>query len=204
MTSSAAQPELALIRRVRQGDAEAFDRLVELFAGQVYNLAFRMIGNAEDAQDIAQEAFIRAYDALPRFRGEAAFSTWLYRIVVNVCRDEMSRRRRRPPTLTELESENAEVSPLSETLSTGESAEDELVRRERHHALGAAIAALPTPFRVVLVLYDVQGFSYQEIAEMLRANIGTVKSRLNRARNLLREKLRGERELFGVIASRNS
>jgi len=203
MTAPPAQTEMALIRRIQQGDAVAFDRLVELHGPRVYNLAYRMLGNAEDAQDVSQEAFLRIYDALPRFRGEASFTTWMYRIVTNVCRDELSRRRRRPPTLTELEVDDGDGAALDELLTTGESAEDCVLRQERHQALHQAITALPAPFRAVLVLYDLQGFSYDEIAEMLRVNLGTVKSRLNRARNLLREKIRSERELFGIADSRS-
>jgi len=203
MTAPPAQTEMALIRRIQQGDAVAFDRLVELHGPRVYNLAYRMLGNAEDAQDVSQEAFLRIYDALPRFRGEASFTTWMYRIVTNVCNDELSRRRRRPPTITELETEDGNGAAPDELLTTGETAEDSVLRRERHQALHQAITALPPPFRAVLVLYDLQGFSYDEIAEMLRVNIGTVKSRLNRARNTLREKIRGERELFDVADSRS-
>jgi len=203
MTAPTAETEIALIRRVQQGDGVAFDRLVELHAPRVYNLAYRMLGNAEDAQDVAQEAFLRIYDALPKFRGEASFTTWMYRIVTNVCHDELSRRRRRPPALTELEPEDGEAAAPDEQLTTGETAEDSMLRRERTRALHEAIAALPPPFRAVLVLYDLQGFSYDEIAEMLRVNLGTVKSRLNRARNLLREKICHERELFDVADSRS-
>jgi len=203
MTAPSVQTEMALIRRVQQGDGVAFDRLVELYSTRVYNLAYRMIGNAEDAQDAAQEAFLRIYDALPKFRGDASFSTWMHRIVINVCHDEMTRRRRRPPTLTELATEDGDGGTLAEQATTGETAEDAVLRQERQQALHHAITTLPPPFREVLVLYDLQGFSYDEIAEMLRVNMGTVKSRLNRARNLLREKIRGERELFGITDSRS-
>ena len=203
MTASSTQPEIALIRRIQQGDQHAFDRLVELYSTRVYNLAYRMLGNAEDAHDVAQDAFLRVYDALPRFRGDATFSTWLYRIVVNVCHDELGRRKRRPLTVTDLEPEGEDAPACTEFTTTGETAEDAVLQQERHRALHAAIAELPLPFRSVLVLYDLQGFSYDEIAEILRVNLGTVKSRLNRARNMLREKIRAERELFGMADSRN-
>lgn len=201
-TASSSQPEIALIRRVQQGDDGAFDRLVELYTARVYNLAYRMLGNTEDAHDVAQDAFLRAYDALPRFRGDAQFSTWLYRIVVNVCHDELSRRKRRPSPLTELEPEHTET-PTAEPAAP-DTTEDAVLRGERQRALHAAIAELPMPFRAVLVLYDLQGFSYEEMADILRVNIGTIKSRLNRARNLLREKIRPQRELFGFSDSRKS
>ncbi|HOS42642.1 MAG TPA: sigma-70 family RNA polymerase sigma factor [Armatimonadota bacterium] len=188
------QHEDALIRRAAQGDAAAFDCLVEQYTPRVYALAYRMVGNSEDAQDIAQEAFVRVYHALPRYKGEAAFSTWLYRIVTNVCYDDLKRRRRRPATFTDLEHEEGDA--RAETLAGGESPEDAALRLERRRAVQAAITTLPEHFRAVLVLYDLQGFSYQEIADILKQRVGTVKSRLNRARNLLREKLEDCRELF--------
>ncbi len=199
-TSRAAEQEEALVRRVRGGDTAAFTRLVELCAPRVYNLAYRMVNNTDDAQDIAQEAFLRVYQALPSFKGDAAFSTWLYRIVVNACYDELKRRGRRPATFSDLETDDG--TPTTDTLTTGESAEDRLLTRERQGVVQAAIRALPEPFRLVLVLYDVQGVSYQEIADILHTNIGTVKSRLNRARNQLREKLAEARELFPQAHSR--
>lgn len=203
MTAPTAQRELELVRRAQQGDDGAFDRLVEMFAPRVYTLAYRLVGNPDDAQDLAQEAFVRVYDALPRFRGEAAFSTWLFRIVTNACHDELARRRRRPLTLTELETGDADGPSPAEMLTTGESAEDVALRDARRDALHQAVAALPSAFRLVLVLYDIQGFSYEEIAGILRVNLGTVKSRLNRARNLLREKITAQRELFGRENRRN-
>ncbi len=196
------QHEDALIRRAAQGDAAAFDCLVEQFTPRVYALAYRMIGNAEDAQDIAQEAFVRVYHALPRYKGEAAFSTWLYRIVTNVCYDELKRRRRRPAPFTDMESDDGDS--RVETLAGGESPEEAALRLERQRAVQAAIATLPEHFRLVLVLYDLQGCSYQEIADILKQNVGTVKSRLNRARNLLREKLQDQRELFPAGGSPTS
>lgn len=199
-TARTAEQEEALVRRVRGGDTAAFERLVELCAPRVYNLAYRMVNNPDDAQDIAQEAFLRVYQALPSFKGDAAFSTWLYRIVVNACYDELKRRGRRPAPFSELETDDG--TPAVEAITSGESAEDLLLGRERQQVVQAAIRALPEPFRLVLVLYDVQGVSYQEIADMLRTNIGTVKSRLNRARTQLREKLREARELFPAAASR--
>jgi RNA polymerase sigma-70 factor (ECF subfamily) len=201
-TATAAQPSQddALVRRAQQGDEAAFDRLVELFAPRVYQLAYRLTNNPEDARDMAQEAFVRVYQALPRFKGDAAFSTWLYRIVTNLCYDELKRRRRRAPTFSETHDDD-EFSP-DELTSAAEGTEDALLRRERQQAVRRAITQLPEIFRLVLVLYDIQGHSYQEIADILRQNIGTVKSRLNRARHMLREALSAERELFETRDSR--
>lgn len=195
------QQEDALIRRAVQGDAVAFDRLVELYSPRVYALAYRLVDNPDDAQDIAQEAFLRVYHALPRYKAESAFSTWLYRIVTNACYDELKRRRRRPQPFTETETAD---DARADALPGGENPEDATLRHERQRAVQQAIAALPEHFRVVLVLYDLQGFSYQEIADILRQHVGTVKSRLNRARNLLREKMRDYRELFSIEDSPTS
>ena len=172
MTALTSQHEHELIHRVQQGDAGAFDYLVEQYSGRVYNLALRLVGNADDAQDMAQEAFLRVYDALPRFRGDAAFSTWLYRIVVNACHDELKRRRRRPLSLTELESDREGDVSFTDSLTTGEDAEDALLQRERSQVVQRAVTALPEPFRTVLILYDLQGFSYDEISVILRAQPG--------------------------------
>lgn len=201
-TAPPIQHEEDLVRRIQQGDDAAFDRLIELCSPRVYNLAFRLVGHADDAQDLTQEAFIRVYHALPRFKGEAAFSTWLYRIVVNVCQDELKRRHRRPLNLSDLEGEDDNGPSFAETATTGETAEDAVLQQERRRAIHRAIGLVPEQFRMVLILYDLQGFSYQEIADILSMNVGTVKSRLNRARNLLREQLSPTRELFGLSNSR--
>lgn len=198
MTTRVMIAEDEVVRRAVCGEAGAFDCLVERFGPRVYNLALRLLGNADDAQDLAQEAFLRVYDALPRFRGDAAFTTWLYRIVVNACHDELARRKRRPLVMSDLEAEDGDGPTFADTLAAGATTEDMLRQREQQRVLQQAIAELPEPFRTALVLYDMQGCSYQEIVVITRANLGTVKSRINRARNLLREKIAPQRELFGL------
>ena len=197
-----AQQEEDLVRRVQAGDDGAFDRLVELCAPRVYSLAYRMVGNNEDAQDIAQDAFLRVYQAIQRFRSDATFSTWLHRIVVNACHDELARRKRRPATMSELTDDDDAPSPL-DLRSTGETPETALLQRERQQAIQRALAELPEVSRMVIVLHDIQGMGYQEIAEVTRTEVGTVKSRLNRARNMLREKISADRELFRGGASQS-
>lgn len=194
------QPEEALVRRFLQGDAGAFDRLVELCTPRVFNLAYRLVGNRDDAQDIAQEAFVRVYNALPRFQGNATFNTWIYRIVVNACYDELKRRRRRPSTFTELCDYDEPMRDPAGSVS----AEDAAMRNERRRIMQQAIVEIPDPYRMVVVLYDLQGLSYQEISDILETNLGTVKSRLNRGRLILREKLSASRELFGLTERRSS
>jgi RNA polymerase sigma-70 factor (ECF subfamily) len=192
--------EEALIRRIQSGDDAAFDRLVELCSGRVYSLAFRMMGNADDAQDVAQEVFVRVYQAIPRFRCDATFSTWLYRIVVNACHDEAARRKRRPQTMSDAAPDDESPDMLDTLVADGEP-EDLYLRHERQQALQQALLELPENFRAVVILHDVQGLSYDEMAEVLHTGLGTIKSRLNRARNMLREKIYAHTELFGRKAS---
>ena len=185
--------EALLIERCQQGDTVAFDRLVEQHGQWVYNLAYRMIGDRDEAQDVAQEAFVRAFTAIKGFRRGSSFSTWLYRVAANVCLDEIKRRRRRPAPASALMSDDDRSpdppDPAPDAAAQVEAAERrELVRR--------AIAALPAHHRLPLVLYDLQGCSYDEIAGIMKTNIGTVKSRLNRARLALKQALEPHLELL--------
>ena len=199
-----ARLEELLVRRIQAGDDEAFERLVELCGPRVYALIYRMIGHHDDAQDLLQEVFLKVYQALPRFREESAFTTWLYRIAVNLCHDELDRRRRRPQTLTEVAPEGAETTiSLLEQMTTGETPEDLYARQERQRKLEAVILSLPEQFRTVVLLHDIQGLRYDEIAGVLNTNVGTVKSRLNRAHHALREKIFQNRELFGLQTSQS-
>ena len=185
--------EALLIERCQQGDTLAFDRLVEQHGQWVYNLAYRMIGDRDEAEDVAQEAFVRAFTAIKGFRRGSSFSTWLYRVAANVCLDEIKRRRRRPAPASALMSDDDRPpdppDPAPDAAAQVEAAERrELVRR--------AIAALPAHHRLPLVLYDLQGCSYDEIAGIMKTNIGTVKSRLNRARLALKQALEPHLELL--------
>jgi RNA polymerase sigma-70 factor (ECF subfamily) len=204
VTAQAVQVQLEerLLQRIQAGDDGAFDRLVELCAPRVLALAFRMVGNHEDAQDIAQEAFVRVYQALPRFRKDAAFSTWLYRIVLNVCHDELARRGRRPLVASEMMTDDAASTPF-DAQASGETPEDAYLRTERQQVIQQALLTLPEIFRAVVLLHDVQGLSYEEMSGVLRVELGTVKSRLHRARTLLREKIRAGQELFPVEGRQN-
>ncbi|HEY8450423.1 MAG TPA: sigma-70 family RNA polymerase sigma factor [Bacillota bacterium] len=177
-----------LVQRARAGDFEAFGELVARYEKKVYNLGLRYTGDPQEAEDLAQETFVRVFRALHRFRGEARFSTWLYRVATNVCLDALRRRRLRPepvldrPLATdEGELERELVSPEPEPATQLEAAErSALIRRE--------IAAVREPYRSVLILRDLQDLSYEEVAAILGVSIGTVKSRLHRARELLRQR----------------
>jgi len=190
--------ERRLVDRSRRGDLEAFDQLVRLYEKNVYSTAYRLSGSYDDASDIAQEAFVRAWNNLKSFRGDSAFSTWLYRIVTNVFLDDRKRKRARPHRSLE------EVMTLEESTVTRQfedptpGPQDVAEGDERRKILEMAIKTLPEEQRVMVVLYHTQGLSYEEIAEITKCPMGTVKSRLNRARLALRDRLSPAAELFGV------
>ena len=179
------EDESQLIQRSQQGDLDAFNQLVERYQGQVYNLALRMLGDGDMAADAAQETFISAYRAIGGFRG-GNFRSWLLRIVSNACRDLMrAAKARRSVSLDALE-----LTPESLPVSREESQEDHALRLELGKEIQVGLDSLSHDHRLVLVLIDVQGFSYEEAARTVQASVGTVKSRLSRARSQLRDYLR--------------
>lgn len=189
--------EAALIRCAQDGDNAAFDALVVLHQNKVFNLCRWNLGNDEDAADAAQDVFVRAWKALPRFRGDCALSTWLHRIAVNVISDSASRRQRAPLPLSNLETADGETAELEiEDLAADANPSDVALSHARRRAVQSALADLPQPQRAVLVLFDVQGHSYEDVAAILELPLGTVKSRLSRARLALRERLEAHRELW--------
>ncbi len=186
--------EQALIAAARRGDLRAFNELVLAYQDRVYNLAYRILGDPDAAADATQEAFLSAYQGLDRYRG-GSFRSWLMRIVTNACYDELRRRKRRPVTSLEALTE-AGSSPPPPTNTQPESPEAYAERQELHRLLEAAIQTLPPDQRITLVLSDVEGLSYQEIAEITGVALGTVKSRLSRARARLRDYLLAHKELL--------
>ncbi|MBM3469622.1 MAG: sigma-70 family RNA polymerase sigma factor [Armatimonadetes bacterium] len=169
--------ERDLIHRSRAGEIEAFDLLVRLHQDRVYNLAYRITGNREDASDAAQDAFVRAYQALPRYREDAAFSTWLYRIATNAALDLVRRRPAHPAV---------ELSAEFRAIDDPEAAAN---RREVTRRVHAALGRLPVEYRTAVVLRDLQGLAYDEIARVLQVPLGTVRSRLARGREAMRAQL---------------
>ncbi len=186
-------PDLDLIARARQGDLNAFNVLVERYQTSVYNLCLRMLGALAPAEDAAQEAFISAYRSLGRFRG-GSFRAWLFRIAANACYDELRRRKARPATSLD-RSGDEDKRPI-EPPDTAPSMEERAATTELRRALQDALAQLPHEQRLAVVLCDVQGFGYAEIAETMRVSLGTVKSRISRARSRLRAILLEQRELL--------
>lgn len=180
--------EKAIIERVLAGDNNAFGELVEIYQDRVYNLALRMSGNADDAFDLAQEAFFRAWRGLSGFQFESAFSTWLFRLTSNICLDWLRAKKRRPTvSLTTLDDEGEEVQ--MEIRDPGKGPEELLLAAEDRKALAKALNELPVEYREILTLRAINDLSYEEISRILNLREGTVKSRLSRARLALRNKL---------------
>jgi RNA polymerase sigma-70 factor (ECF subfamily) len=178
--------EAALVVRARAGDQEAFGALVRIHQRQVYTLAFRMLRNADDAVEATQEAFLAAWQGLASFRGEARFTTWLYRIAYNHCLKVVERQRRDAAARAELAAESARTWSAAGALSARMASDAERAMREQ---VRGEIANLPPKYRAVLVLRHLNELSYEEMAEVMRVPIGTVKTQLFRARALLKERL---------------
>ncbi len=189
----------ALVERAKNGDEAAFGVLVETYERFVYHTAIRSLracgGKSEDGEDVAQDAFLKAWRSLPAFRGECAFTTWLYRITVNCARDHCRIEGRHPTvsmTVSDDQSGEEELQldiPVTEGDTVPESAVD---RKETARLVREAIGALPEDMRTVLLLRDMEDLPYADIAELLHLEVGTVKSRLNRARLALRQLLVGK------------
>ena len=189
------QGDELLLRRACKGDVQAFEELMQSHESRIYAITLRMMGNREDAQDCAQEAMVRIYRAMGSFKGQSALATWIYRITMNTCLDELRRRKARKVTSLDSLVDNG-WSPTD----TGDTPEEHGLRVEKQNALNQAIQSLPDDMRAAIILRDVKGYSYDEIASILDANVGTIKSRISRGREKLREILSQQSELFGRTA----
>jgi RNA polymerase sigma factor (sigma-70 family) len=185
--------EQALIESARKGDARAFNQLVLLYQRMAYNVAYRILSDPDAASDATQDAFLKAFKAMRRFRG-GSFKAWLLRIVTNACYDQLRRKQRRPAT--SLDDLPVEADHSFYMHDPAERPDEFVERQELGDTIQAGILTLPVEQRTVLVLSDVQGLSYNEIAEVTGLSLGTVKSRLSRGRARLREYLVEQRELL--------
>lgn len=184
--------ETEFIERLKAGEAKAFDLLVTRYSNDVYALLYRITEDAEEAGDLMQETFLNALKAIKNFRGEADLKTWLFRIAINESRNRFRwwKRRKRESTISLDATIGTSETTLGETFSSGEkSPEENVLQRERAEKLRRALSELPDIFRETIVLCDIEGLSYEEIASVLQINIGTVKSRIARGREELRKKL---------------
>jgi RNA polymerase sigma-70 factor (ECF subfamily) len=183
------------LERLRRGDALAYERLVGEHTGDVYALLFRLTSDPEEARDLTQETFLRAFQSIDRFRGDASLKTWIYRIAINQARNRWRwwRRRRRDATVSLDATDEHRDQPLAATLrnDNSPSPEQQTLARERESQLREALCGLRQSYREAVILRDVEGFSYEEIAQTLQISIGTVKSRISRGRLELRKQLEG-------------
>jgi RNA polymerase sigma-70 factor (ECF subfamily) len=185
-----------LVARSMGGDLDSFNQLVLRWERPIYALAYRVIGREEDARDVAQETFLRAFRALKGFKGQAKFSSWLYRITLNLCRDWMRRERRTPVSQAP---EGVDIIEMAGEGTPSESIEDLVSRHELGRAVGKAMALLPEEQRTAIILKEYHGLTFQEIADLLDCPLSTVKTRLYQGLSVLRKHLReaGVESTFG-------
>ena len=188
------QPDELLVDRAKRGDMRAFEMLVVKYQRRIERLIARMVRDVDLVQDIAQESFIRAYRALPQFRGDSAFYTWLYRIAVNTAKKALVDLKRDPlvveSALSSVSDDEDETSRVERELTDGATPEAVLASKEIAETVNAAIAALSEDLRQAITLREIEGLSYEEIAEMMNCPIGTVRSRIFRAREAIAQRLR--------------
>ena len=180
--------DLELVKRVQRGDKTAFDLLVRKYQHRIGAVIGRFIHDYSESQDVAQESFIRAYRAIGNFRGDSQFYTWLYRIAVNTAKNHLVAMKRRPPT-SDVEAEDAEHF-AGGRMQDGDTPEHELLREEIAREVSETVAALPEELRQAITLREMDGLSYEEIAEAMDCPIGTVRSRIFRAREAIDARLR--------------
>jgi RNA polymerase sigma-70 factor (ECF subfamily) len=178
-----------LVERVQKGEKRAFDLLVGKYQHKIVSLILRYVPDHAEAQDVAQEAFIKAYRAIGRFRGDSAFYTWIYRIAINTAKNYLVSQSRRPPS-SDIDAQDAEQFQVDTRLKDRGSPEHELLREEIERTINEAISALPEDLRVAITLRELEGMSYEEIASTMECPIGTVRSRIFRAREAIDNRLR--------------
>ena len=186
---SEAQVDQLLVERVQKGEKHAFDLLISKYQHRIISLVGRYVHDHAEAQDVAQEAFIKAYRALKSFRGDSAFYTWLYRIAINTAKNWLVAQKRRPPS-SDIDAVDAEQYDMDSRLKDKATPENELLREEIKKTVYDTIAELPEDLRTAIVLREMEGMSYEEIAVTMECPIGTVRSRIFRAREAIDDKLR--------------
>lgn len=188
MTSD-RESDQRLVERVQRGDKKAFDLLVLKYQNKVANLISRYIRDHAEVLDVTQEAFIKAYRALPKFRGDSAFYTWLYRVAINTAKNHLAAQSRRPPG-DDIEAETAEQMDMGTPLKEGDTPERMALQREIAQTIQKALDELPEDLRTAITLRELEGLTYEEIAQAMECPIGTVRSRIFRAREAIDAKLK--------------
>jgi RNA polymerase sigma-70 factor (ECF subfamily) len=189
--SQAKQADQQLVERVQQGDKRAFDLLVLKYQHKIFGLISRYIKDSDEVQDVAQEAFVKAYRALPKFRGDSAFYTWLYRIAINTAKNYLVARNRRPPG-SDVDVADAEYFEGPSALKEVETPENRLYGEELKIVVQDAIKTLPEDLRAALTLREFDGLSYEDIAAVMDCPVGTVRSRIFRAREAVDSRVRAQ------------
>jgi RNA polymerase sigma-70 factor (ECF subfamily) len=179
-----------LVERAQRGDKQAFELLVVKYQRKLARLLSRYVRDASEVEDVTQEAFIKAYRALPSFRGDSAFYTWLYRIGINTAKNYLVALGRRAPTVTEVDNEEAEDIEVGEQLKDMNTPEQQMMTRQIAETVNSTLQALPEELRTAITLREMDGLSYEEIAQIMNCPIGTVRSRIFRAREAIAEQLR--------------
>ncbi len=189
--------ERELIARLQKRDEAAFEELIRQYEKKVYTLCFRMCGNSEDAEEAAQDAFLALWRGIDRFRQESSLSTWIYRLATNACIDTLRRRKKQSGSVS-LDDEELFV----DAVDTSPQPQETVEHRETQKLLQEGLSALPEEYRKVLILREIEGLSYTEIAESASIKLGTVKSRISRGRSLLRNFLSGNGNFFEIASSK--
>lgn len=189
VAQAAEQSDAQLVKRVQKGDKRAFDLLVLKYQYKVQAVISRFIKDSSEVQDVAQEAFIKAYRAIQNFRGESQFYTWLYRIAVNTAKNHLVTRNRRPPS-ADVDVADAEHYGGSEYLKDNDTPESEMYRGELEEVVFKAMSDLPEDLRTAVTLREMEGMSYEEIASIMECPVGTVRSRIFRAREAITDKIK--------------
>jgi len=185
------EADALLVERVKQGDQRAFALLVAKYERRVQRLLSRLVRDSAEIEDVTQEAFIKAYRALPQFRGESAFYTWLYRIAINTAKNYLATKSRRPVTVGEFQgADDGEFFDLGDVVEDNNTPDAVLHSRQVAEAVNAAIEALPEDLKAAITLREIEGLSYEEIAQAMDCPIGTVRSRIFRAREAIAQRLR--------------
>ncbi len=190
--------EQKLIRKAQKGDVDSFEKIIMEYRSIVYNVSYRYAGSADDAADMAQEVFLKMFKSINTFRFKSKFSTWVYRVATNTCLDLLKKNSRGAATYSIDEKfDDGEGGMLGDGVADTEfSPEKRYEQRETHNVINRAISRLPSDYQTALILRDIQGLSYDEISAIVECSVGTVKSRISRARKNLREILLKDRELF--------
>jgi RNA polymerase sigma-70 factor (ECF subfamily) len=191
-----SENERDLVERAKSGDIEAFEQLIVGCQKKVFNIAYRMIGNYDDANELAQEVFLKAFRSIKKFKGDSLFSTWIYKVTTNVCLDEIRTRKKKVVISLDQEIEFNDREIKRQIPDNAPTPDMEAETNELKQIVNESIAQLNENYRSVIILRDIQGLSYGEISKVVNCPEGTVKSRINRARQALKKILQGKKELL--------